>query len=118
MLAERVSDSRNPYMRMEHVLILWTLMVMQEGRRLWESFKFAKVSKSTMWIGHYLMGHGFYMLINIAIWIEIVRMFEPAFVLVMTMLRYGIKPPSSVTMKPVTLITSTAPYSTVFACCH
>jgi 3-oxo-5-alpha-steroid 4-dehydrogenase 3 len=51
-------------------------MLAQSLRRLYESYAYAKPSTSSMWIGHWLMGLGFYFLINIAIWIEPVPGFD------------------------------------------
>ncbi|KAI3395287.1 hypothetical protein diail_1485 [Diaporthe ilicicola] len=53
-----------------HVAVAWCLMLLQAARRLYESWAFAKPSKSTMWIIHWLLGQLFYVGISVAIWIE------------------------------------------------
>ncbi|POS75796.1 hypothetical protein DHEL01_v205812 [Diaporthe helianthi] len=53
-----------------HVAVAWCLMLLQAARRLYECWAFAKPSKSTMWIVHWLLGQLFYMGISVAIWIE------------------------------------------------
>lgn len=53
-----------------HVAVAWCLMLLQAARRLYESWAFAKPSKSTMWIVHWLLGQLFYVGISVAIWIE------------------------------------------------
>ncbi|KUI59853.1 hypothetical protein VP1G_07063 [Cytospora mali] len=52
------------------VVITWCLMLFQAARRLYESWAFAKPSKSTMWFVHWLLGQFFYLGISVAIWIE------------------------------------------------
>lgn len=52
------------------VVIAWCLMLFQAARRLYESWAFAKPSKSTMWIVHWLLGQFFYFGISVAIWID------------------------------------------------
>lgn len=60
-----------------HVAVAWCLMLLQAARRLYESWSFAKPSKSTMWIVHWLLGQLFYVGISVAIWIEGSGMFSP-----------------------------------------
>lgn len=50
--------------------IVWGLMLLQGVRRLLESYTYTSSSKSTMWFAHWLLGIGFYLSINMAIWIE------------------------------------------------
>lgn len=64
------NNSTNAFVEQEKLTILWTLMLLQGSRRLYESFAYAKPSRSTMWIGHYIMGLGFYFLYTLAIAIE------------------------------------------------
>ena len=70
LIAHYVSDYRYPTMKIDQLVVLWLVMLIQGSRRLYEAFAYAKSSRSTMWIGHWLMGLGFYLFINIAIWIE------------------------------------------------
>lgn len=46
------------------------LMQFQGLRRLYECLVVAKLSQSRMWVGHYLIGIAFYLVTNIAIWLE------------------------------------------------
>ncbi|KAI8941197.1 hypothetical protein NX059_002434 [Plenodomus lindquistii] len=50
--------------------IVWALMLLQGVRRMLESYTFTSSSKSTMWFAHWLLGLGFYLSINVAVWIE------------------------------------------------
>lgn len=50
--------------------ICMVLLQVQGLRRLFESLVVAKSSKSRMWIGHYLIGLAFYLVTNVAIWLE------------------------------------------------
>lgn len=52
------------------VTVAWCLMLVQAARRLYESWAFAKPSKSTMWLVHWLLGQFFYLGISVAVWIE------------------------------------------------
>lgn len=47
------------------------LLQVQGFRRLYECLFIAKTSKSRMWIGHYLIGLAFYLVTNVAVWIEL-----------------------------------------------
>lgn len=46
------------------------LMQVQGLRRLYECLFMSKPSKSRMWIGHYVIGIAFYLVTNVAIWLE------------------------------------------------
>lgn len=46
------------------------LLQLQGLRRLYECLIIAKSSRSRMWVGHYLIGIGFYLVTNLAIWFE------------------------------------------------
>lgn len=50
--------------------IAMVLLQLQALRRLYECLVIAKPSKSRMWIGHYAIGVAFYLVTNIAVWIE------------------------------------------------
>ena len=50
--------------------IVWGLMLLQGVRRMLESNAYTSTSKSRMWFAHWLLGLGFYLTINVAIWIE------------------------------------------------
>jgi 3-oxo-5-alpha-steroid 4-dehydrogenase 3 len=70
LVADYVSDHRYPMMKIDQLVVLWVVMLLQGSRRLYESYAYERSSRSTMWIGHWLMGLGFYLFINISIWIE------------------------------------------------
>jgi 3-oxo-5-alpha-steroid 4-dehydrogenase 3 len=68
----RVSPSslQAPSMTIEQVWLLWLLLCIQGSRRLLETYLFAKPSKSTMHITHWLVGVTFYLVDGMAIWVE------------------------------------------------
>ena len=51
-------------------MILWTMMLMQGCRRLYESLYIQKLSSARMWIGHYLVGCTFYTFMSMAVLAE------------------------------------------------
>lgn len=51
-------------------LICMVLLQFQGLRRLYECVVIAKSSHSRMWIGHYFIGVAFYLVTNVAVWIE------------------------------------------------
>ncbi|KAF3404727.1 Polyprenol reductase 1 [Talaromyces pinophilus] len=57
-------------MTIQQVLLCTTLMLIQGGRRLYESFALAKPSSSQMWVVHWLLGLCFYAGITTAVWVE------------------------------------------------
>ena len=57
-------------MSFEQVLLSWSLMFIQGGRRLAESVVLLKPSSSTMWFVHWLLGITFYLGMGIAVWID------------------------------------------------
>lgn len=69
-MASRQVELASSHATNGHVAVAWCLMLLQAARRLYESWAFAKPSKSTMWVVHWLLGQLFYVGISIAIWIE------------------------------------------------
>lgn len=68
-----INITRNPShasMTLEQVVICWLLMVTQAGRRLFECVTLGARSQTSMWVGHWLVGLGFYAAMSIAVWIE------------------------------------------------
>jgi 3-oxo-5-alpha-steroid 4-dehydrogenase 3 len=60
-------------MTLSQVNLAWILMFIQGSRRLYESLTLSSSSsKSTskMWIGHWVIGVGFYIATGVAIWVE------------------------------------------------
>lgn len=55
----------------EQLAAAWTMMLLQGGRRIYEHAAVMRPSsKSTMWFVHWLLGLSFYILTNVAIWVE------------------------------------------------
>ena len=63
------SDSAQS-MSINQIFLLWLFMLLQGIRRLLESVFVTKTSASKMWIVHYVLGIGFYMIMGVSIWIE------------------------------------------------
>ncbi|KAB5570083.1 hypothetical protein GE09DRAFT_957593 [Coniochaeta sp. 2T2.1] len=60
-----------PGMEPGQVVLLWSMMFLQGYRRLLESYLLVKPgSKSTMWIVHWLVGHVYYIMLSLTVWIE------------------------------------------------
>jgi 3-oxo-5-alpha-steroid 4-dehydrogenase 3 len=68
-IAAHITASR-PSMTFHQVFITWIVVLAQGSRRLYECHAFSRPSKSTMWVGHWILGMGFYVGLNLAIWIE------------------------------------------------
>ena len=68
-IAAHITESR-PSMTFHQVFITWIAVLVQGSRRLYECLAFSRPSKSTMWVGHWILGMGFYVGLNLAIWIE------------------------------------------------
>lgn len=52
-------------------------MLIHSLRRLYECIYVSKTSRSRMWVGHYLVGIGFYLVTNIGIWVDAGRSASP-----------------------------------------
>jgi len=50
--------------------ILWAMMAVQGGRRLYESVCVQKSSSAKMWIGHYVVGVVFYIAMSLTVFAE------------------------------------------------
>lgn len=59
-----------PSMTESQVVIVWVMMFLQAGRRLYECFVVMKPSKSTMWFVHWVLGLGYYLGVSVAVWVE------------------------------------------------
>lgn len=57
-------------MTTRQVVVTSALMLVQGCRRLSESLEFSKPSTSKMFMGHWLMGIFFYVMMGVAVWIE------------------------------------------------
>lgn len=44
--------------------------MIQGSRRLYECVYISKPGTSKMWIGHYLLGIGYYVVMSVAVWVE------------------------------------------------
>jgi 3-oxo-5-alpha-steroid 4-dehydrogenase 3 len=70
-LASRQAAASEPGMEPGQVVLVWSMMFLQGARRALESLLIVKSSsKSTMWIIHWLLGHVFYIVMSMAVWIE------------------------------------------------
>ncbi|TQS36043.1 hypothetical protein Golomagni_03515 [Golovinomyces magnicellulatus] len=65
-----LSEFNGVSMSMNQILLSWLLMTIQGVRRLLESLTLIKKSQSQMWIGIWILGIFFYLVMGIAIWIE------------------------------------------------
>lgn len=63
-------------MGMDQVMLVWLLMLIQGGRRLYESITLQKPSASQMWVAHWAIGLAFYIATSIGIWIEGLRKYS------------------------------------------
>jgi 3-oxo-5-alpha-steroid 4-dehydrogenase 3 len=57
-------------MTVNQVFLAWLFMMLQGTRRLYECITLTKPSQSKMWIGIWLIGIVYYLVIGISIWIE------------------------------------------------
>ena len=69
-VALNASIGPNDSMSADKVALVWTLMLIQGVRRLFECVVFAKRSSSQMWVGHWILGLAFYACMSVAVWIE------------------------------------------------
>ncbi|KAI7531224.1 hypothetical protein KC331_g14236, partial [Hortaea werneckii] len=65
-------QSRMVYsMTLRQVLLAWGMVFVQGCRRFWECLALPQSpSKSQMWIGHWMLGIGFYTGLSVAVWVE------------------------------------------------
>lgn len=69
-LISKQAEGSDRSMTLGQVILVWTLMVLQAGRRLYEHLAVSKPSNSTMWIVHWLLGIAFYVCASVSVWIE------------------------------------------------
>ena len=50
--------------------LVWGMLFVQGCRRLYETLLIQKLSSAKMWIGHYLIGCAFYLMMNLAVFLE------------------------------------------------
>ena len=50
--------------------IVWSMMLVQGCRRLYESLDIQRKSPARMWFGHYLVGCAFYAAMSITVWVD------------------------------------------------
>jgi 3-oxo-5-alpha-steroid 4-dehydrogenase 3 / polyprenol reductase len=55
---------------LNQVILAWFMMALQGTRRLYECLFVMRASSSEMWIVHWLLGCAYYLIINVAVWIE------------------------------------------------
>jgi 3-oxo-5-alpha-steroid 4-dehydrogenase 3 / polyprenol reductase len=51
-------------------IMVWGMLFLQGCRRLYESLCMQRPSSARMWIGHYIAGNGFYIMMNMAVLVE------------------------------------------------
>ncbi|WPG98434.1 Hypothetical protein R9X50_00122400 [Acrodontium crateriforme] len=64
------AGQRENSMTIRQVALVWALLLIQGSRRLYECLTFDSSSNSQMWVGHWILGLGFYFGTSMAIWIE------------------------------------------------
>jgi 3-oxo-5-alpha-steroid 4-dehydrogenase 3 len=57
-------------MTLNQVVLAWSFMALQGTRRLYESITLAKPSKAKMWVGLWVIGVAYYIVMGIAVWVE------------------------------------------------
>ena len=57
-------------MTIDQVILTWTLVTVQGGRRLLETSLLVRSSESRMWFVHWLLGILFYLALGVSCWIE------------------------------------------------
>ena len=67
------SSSKTGGMTLDQIFLVWTMMAIQGSRRLYETVRFTKPTQSTMPVGHYVLGLGYYVGVSMAIWVEGIR---------------------------------------------
>lgn len=63
-------NSHVPEMTLNQVVLAWSFMALQGTRRLYESITLAKPSQAKMWVGLWVIGVAYYIVMGIAVWIE------------------------------------------------
>ncbi|KAH8663667.1 3-oxo-5-alpha-steroid 4-dehydrogenase-like protein [Tricladium varicosporioides] len=64
------SKPKSATVTLSHVLLAWAMMSVQGVRRLYESLAFTKPSQAQMWIGLWIIGMAYYVVMGVAVWIE------------------------------------------------
>ena len=73
LLAAHSQSASSGSMSVNQVLLAWSMMSIQGGRRLYESLTFTKPSQSKMWFGLWLIGIAYYIFMGVSVWIEGIR---------------------------------------------
>ncbi|KAI1766380.1 hypothetical protein GGR53DRAFT_519047 [Hypoxylon sp. FL1150] len=69
-IARKQASEEAASMSIDQVILMWFLMVLQGGRRLYEYEFVLLPSSSKMWIIHWALGMAFYSCTSVSIWIE------------------------------------------------
>ncbi|KAI7258176.1 hypothetical protein KC345_g10611 [Hortaea werneckii] len=68
---DNLGDGMVYSMTLRQVLLAWGMVFVQGCRRFWECLALPQSpSKSQMWIGHWVLGIGFYTGLSVAVWVE------------------------------------------------
>ncbi|KAK2013145.1 3-oxo-5-alpha-steroid 4-dehydrogenase [Colletotrichum eremochloae] len=70
-IAAQQAASETPSMRFEQTVLVWALMALQGGRRLYECLFVMKPGSSKMWFVHWLLGLGFYLCMGVSVWVDV-----------------------------------------------
>ncbi|KAL1882018.1 hypothetical protein VTK73DRAFT_3000 [Phialemonium thermophilum] len=69
-IATRQAESAEPSMSGGQVALVWTAMLVQACRRLYEHLAVFNPSTSKMWVVHWLLGESFYLCTSVAVWVD------------------------------------------------
>lgn len=72
-LVRDYTEEREATMGFRQVQLVWIMLLIQGGRRLYESITFETNSRSEMWVGHWAIGIFFYTATSVAVWVEGLR---------------------------------------------
>ncbi|KAK2004885.1 3-oxo-5-alpha-steroid 4-dehydrogenase [Colletotrichum falcatum] len=70
-LTAQQAASGTPSVSFEQTVLVWALMALQGGRRLYECLFVMKPGSSKMWFVHWLLGLGFYLCMGVSVWVDV-----------------------------------------------
>jgi len=69
-IASRQASSAEASMTLVQLAVVWGMMVLQAGRRIYEHATVIRPSNSTMWFVHWVLGLAFYLFVSVSVWVE------------------------------------------------
>lgn len=69
-IASRQASAAEASMKLLQVVVVWGMMVLQAGRRIYEHAVMIRPSSSTMWFVHWVLGLAFYLFVSVSVWVE------------------------------------------------